>query len=464
MGFSSSFFLISPLPSHFQKFTFFRKIPLVSLKNSFHVLCCSSPGIPPFTQQDILNFIAESRGKTLPCVRTYENDLVRLSLVGDVAFDQAITAAAADGGKVAAEHLDSGVPAMVVETVFPGLSDPHATVSTRLFLPAREVKEKANKLKKSLSEDIFSETISRNILAMTFRQVVLQQLSNFELVLFPPGTERDMEDIESPREVPASFTLSSSSEEVISLIAEVVCISALQSTERHFLDNSLGRTSSNFFQWFKKHRRIVSKDSSIFIYQLFEDEIIGNGKSLLENFNSLKGTFRPKVKPKSHWWKPSAYFQLESIGGSEFASWLIEYIPAYRLEIDTNRLKNVKFEGWRKSAENLWEVLLTHSQMVRLVDALDMYFEDIYSIPTKELPCEVAANYVNLSTMKKGSSLLKILYATIASGIILLAICSLGQFSLRYQSKGNKSLRESCSLTSSEIKSETHQSSGTAEF
>lgn len=36
---------------------------------------------------------------------------------------------------------------------------------------------------------------------MTFRQVVLQQLSNFELVLFPPGTERDMEDIESPREV-----------------------------------------------------------------------------------------------------------------------------------------------------------------------------------------------------------------------------------------------------------------------
>lgn len=263
-------------------------------------------------------------------------------------------------------------------------------------MPAREVKEKANKLKKSLSEDIFSETISRNILAMTFRQVVLQQLSNFELVLFPPGTERDMEDIESPRE-------------------------------------------------------------------LFEDEIIGNGKSLLENFNSLKGTFWPKVKPKSHWWKPSAYFQLESIGGSEFASWLIEYIPAYRLEIDTNRLKNVKFEGWRKSAENLWEVLLTHSQMVRLVDALDMYFEDIYSIPTKELPCEVAANYVNLSTMKKGSSLLKILYATIASGIILLAICSLGQFSLRYQSKGNKSLRESCSLTSSEIKSETHQSSGTAE-
>lgn len=166
------------------------------------------------------------------------------------------------------------------------------------------------------------------------------------------------------KQVPASFTLSSSSEEVISLIAEVVCISALQSTERHFLDNSLGRTSSNFFQWFKKHRRIVSKDSSIFIYQLFEDEIIGNGKSLLENFNSLKGTFWPKVKPKSHWWKPSAYFQLESIGGSEFASWLIEYIPAYRLEIDTNRLKNVKFEGWRKSAENLWEVLLTHSQMV----------------------------------------------------------------------------------------------------
>lgn len=36
---------------------------------------------------------------------------------------------------------------------------------------------------------------------MTFRQVVLQQLWNFELVIFIPGSERNMEDLEKPREV-----------------------------------------------------------------------------------------------------------------------------------------------------------------------------------------------------------------------------------------------------------------------
>ena len=68
-------------------------------------------------------------------------------------------------------------------------------------MPARKVKEKARKLKKSISEDIFAGTSSKNILAMTFRQVVMQKLWNFELVLFRPGTERDMEDLENPREV-----------------------------------------------------------------------------------------------------------------------------------------------------------------------------------------------------------------------------------------------------------------------
>lgn len=91
---------------------------------------------------------------------------------------------------------------MVIETVFPGPTAKSATVSTRLFLPARKVKEKAQKLKKSFSEDIFAGTSAKNILAMTFRQVVMQKIWSFELVLFRPGTERDMEDLENPREVP----------------------------------------------------------------------------------------------------------------------------------------------------------------------------------------------------------------------------------------------------------------------
>lgn len=52
-----------------------------------------------------------------------------------------------------------------------------------------------------LTKDVFQDTPSKNILAMTFRQVVLEHLWSFELALFSPGTERDMDDLENARKV-----------------------------------------------------------------------------------------------------------------------------------------------------------------------------------------------------------------------------------------------------------------------
>lgn len=149
------------------------------------------------------------------------------------------------------------------------------------------------------------------------------------------------------------------------MLGEVVCISALQSTERHFLEGFLGKTSSNFFQWFRKSKRIASEDSSVVIYKVFEDEIVENAKSLLESFDSSKESFKDMdLKRKNYWWTQPVHSKLEKIGGHEFSAWTAEFIPAYRIEVDANKLKDVKFEGWRKSDENRWEVLLTHSQMV----------------------------------------------------------------------------------------------------
>lgn len=87
------------------------------------------------TEENILEAVADFDGaeqSAPPCVRTYENDLARLSLIGAVDFQQALTAAAADGGEAANEHIAAGMPAMVVETLFPGPCDEHSTVSTRL--------------------------------------------------------------------------------------------------------------------------------------------------------------------------------------------------------------------------------------------------------------------------------------------------------------------------------------------
>ncbi|KAH9748888.1 Deneddylase [Citrus sinensis] len=360
--------------------------PLTSSRNHFAALSCTSPKTTASlsSEQDVLQAVVESDGKTLPCVRTYENDLVRLSLFGAVGFDQALTAAAADGGQAANEHVVSGIPAMVVETVFPGPSGERATISTRL--------------------------------------------------------------------VPASFALTSSDERVISVLAEVVCLSALQSTESHFLDNSLRKTSSYFFRWFQKPKRITSKDSSVVVYKLFEDEIVENAKTLLETFNSTKESIKPvKMRSKHLWWTPSAHSKLEKIGGREFSIWTSENVPAYRLEIDVSRYNDVKLEGWRKSAENRWEILLTHSQMVGLADILDMYYEDIFSLPNKQLSCGVVTNYTNLPSKKRDSSFLKILSVTLASGIFLVAISALGQRSSPHLHKGEKFSGELRSLASSEI-------------
>ncbi|XAR59196.1 hypothetical protein NMG60_11014900 [Bertholletia excelsa] len=377
----------------------FPKLRLRNFGNSLPLVACSSRQSTLATEQDILEAVETSDGRSLPCVRTYENDLARLTVVGTVDFEQALTAAAADGGEAASEHICAGMPAMVVETVYPGLPDEHGTVSTRLFLPASKVKEKAKKLKTSLSEDIFSNTTSRNILAMTFRQVVLENLWNFELLLFRPGAERNMEELGNAREVPASFAISSSNEHIISLLGDVVCHTALESTERDFLHNSRGRPSNNYIHWLQKHKRIASRDSSIAVHKLFEDEIVANAKDLLETYISKKANYKPvRTNLKSSWWTLSAYSKMEMIGGAEFSTWISEYAPAYQLEIDTNKIHNVKLEGWKQSSKSRWEVLLTHSQMVGLANILDMYYEDLYTLPGKQLSCGVITKPTNFST------------------------------------------------------------------
>lgn len=110
------------------------KLPFPSLKSSAHTLSLTraSPNAQNDAVLEILSSFDGSDNKALPAVRTYENELTRLSLVGAVDFDQAVVAAAADGGEAAEEHVVSGSNAMVVETVFPGGGDEKSTVSTRL--------------------------------------------------------------------------------------------------------------------------------------------------------------------------------------------------------------------------------------------------------------------------------------------------------------------------------------------
>ncbi|CAI9090138.1 OLC1v1024841C1 [Oldenlandia corymbosa var. corymbosa] len=439
----------------------FPKLPsnsgkLFLLRQNYRLLCL--PSRPPtsmsFTADDhqqILEAVADSNEEVLPAVRTYEDSSARLTVVGAVEFQQALTAAAADGGRAADQHILAGLQAMVVETIFPGPPDENSTLSTRLFLPARKVKAKVKTLKGFMDDDLISSTTSENILAMTFRQVVLRQLWRFELLLFRPGTERNMNDLENPREVPAMFSMSSCDERVLAVLAEVICSSALEGIEGHFGVDSLKRKSNKFSEWFQKHKKIVSKDSSIIVHKLHEKEILSNVKNLLETYNAEKFESLRSTLNNS-WWKLPSYSQLEKIGGSEFTAWISEYIPLYRLQIDVNKFKDVKHTGGKFSATNMWEILLTHSQMVSLANILDMFYEDDFTLPAKELSSGAVMELSNISHSKSNRSFFKLLSATIAGGLFIVTLTIMSQLRLPSLPRWRKYFGADSPLQSSSVR------------
>ena len=124
------------------------------------------------------------------------------------------------------------------------------------------------------------------------------------------------------------------------------------------------KASGGLFNWFSKSKKIASKDFSVIIHR-FEDEIVENAKTLFDKFSMVRAKYKMTIeKPSKSAWTSLMLSKMEKIGGSEFSMWISEYVPAYRLQIDADRLTGLKFDGWKRSTGNFWEVFLTHSQMV----------------------------------------------------------------------------------------------------
>ncbi|URE49267.1 hypothetical protein MUK42_24422 [Musa troglodytarum] len=430
------------------------------------------------TDEELLRAITAPSGPDarLPAIRSYDADLASLTLIGAVGSEQAVTAAAADGGVAAEEHLSSGASTMVLETVFPGGADERSTVSTRLvrlnypdlglfcymFLPAKRVVEKAKKLRSSLTADILSanSNVTKNILAMTFRQVILQKVWSFKLSLFCPGTERKMEDLASPRETPADFTASSSDVKFLSALAEAVCSCILEGTERRHFGESDGSRLSYMFGWLHKPQGNCSADSSICVYKIAECEIVRNAMSQVDKFNLSNGKASYGQRKMQHpWWMAPNYIRLEKAGGPGLSSWTNEFVPAYRLQINTNTFKDAKLEGGHKMAEN--RCMRFNRLLVELANVLDMYYEDKYTLPDKQLFCSLITESSTIS-MKK-SSPLKMLFATLAGACIFVVISVLAQVCWPHI-KVKTSTETNNLISSREIDGFHFQSHGTAEI
>lgn len=165
-----------------------------------------------------------------------------------------------------------------------------------------------------------------------------------------------------------------------------------------------------------------STDSSVILYNLLDHHVLANAEILVEKFNLERSNYKLKeTKLKKSYWSSLTFSKLEKIGGPEFCSWISECVPSYILKVDASKFSNVKFDGWKKSEATEWEVFLTHSQLVSLAELLDMYYEDVFTLPSEGLSCSAVATPSNLA-LNKGSSMLKMFSIALAGGIFLLAI------------------------------------------
>ncbi|XP_062224358.1 uncharacterized protein LOC133922855 isoform X2 [Phragmites australis] len=384
----------------------------------------------------------DAAGGLTPISRCYEGRLARLQLSGAAWREQAVAAAAAaDGGAAAEAHLAAGADAMAIEVFLPGVDGGESSAaSTRVILQAKEVKDKASKIRKEFGSGFFSENEpdSESVLAMAFKQVVMQRLSNFRLEVFSPGSERDFQDLGKSRKVSLDFSISSSDEKLLSSLAEAIFSCVIEDTRKNYL-----RGTGSLFQ---KRQLNCSIDSSVCVHRIYEAEVVRNAKRCLESFSILKSHLEVH-QPKNGWWPPPNYESLVKIGGPEFVLWANEYIPAYKLQINAKAFENTNLEGRHELANNKWEVLLAHFQLVELGDVLDMYFEDQFTLPGKTFhPCW--SSYP--SKIKKNNGYLNNLFPFLAGGCVILLVGVLAQLCWPQSLRGKRLFTENSNVSSSQ--------------
>ncbi|KAM0838871.1 hypothetical protein ACQ4PT_060688 [Festuca glaucescens] len=383
--------------------------------------------------------------RVIPIARCYEAGLARLEVTGAARREQAVAAsAAADGGVAAEAHLGAGSEAMVMEAFLPG---PGGATSTRVILQAKEVQEKASKIKKDYGDDFFSENEpdSESILAMALKQVVMEKLANFRLEVFSPGSERDFEDWSKPRKVPVDFSISSSDGKLLSALAEAIFSCVIEDTEKNYLGGTGG-----LFQIRKPN---CSSDFTVCIHRIAEAEVANNARRCLERIDLAKSSHEVG-KPKNAWWPAPKYGSLEEIGGPDFVLWAHEFIPSYKLQINAAAFMNTELKGCHELANNRREVLVSHFQLAELGNVLDMYFEDQFTLPGKTFH-----SYWNAepSKIRKNNGYLNNLFAFLAGSSAILIVGVLAQL-FWPQSLKDKSLfmGSSCSSSSQRYCSDVH--------
>lgn len=147
----------------------------------------------------------------------------------------------------------------------------------------------------------------------------------------------------------ANFTVSSSDEMFLSHLSEAVCTIVMENTRSTYNKNSKVKNSSH--------------DISISIHNVAEKDLV----NYVMNQPEIRTLVVKGESLRSFLWESPSYKMLERICSRELVDRMHWFLPAYRLQVIFNAFKELKLEGWHEVAENRWEVLLTHFQMVHLL-------------------------------------------------------------------------------------------------
>lgn len=149
-------------------------------------------------------------------------------------------------------------------------------------------------------------------------------------------------------QVKADFTVSSSDEKFLSSLSEAVCSFVIENIRIHNKNSRVNNSSLDF---------------SISIHTVAEADMVNYVMNEPEILNSVaKGK-----SLRSCLWEPPSYRMLEKFCSRELVERMNWFLPAYRLRVTLNAFKELKLDGWHEVAENRWEVLLTHFQMVHML-------------------------------------------------------------------------------------------------
>ncbi|CAM6086765.1 unnamed protein product [Calypogeia fissa] len=372
-------------------------------------------------EQDNQKATALKDSTIYPIMRVYRIDLCTLEITGDAQAWQATEAMAADGGLTAAEELSKGRPLMTVETIIPGRSGDHSTVSTKLLAPTHTV----NRAAKTTWVQRNVSMSSGNALAKAFQRVVMQHLLSFDIHIRSPGTARDMAKLADEKEDAVMAGLESRDPKVLEGFAQVVssyCTANMKDTFDHRFSKR-SRRHKRFTFW-RKPEWFWASNKAIGIRPLSQSEIMEQAKRILDEKNALAEIRRTHQA----WWPtPSVSLPPDILPDHVPDSWIREFIPMHKVQIDTSKLKVIA-KGWQPTkTEQVIELCLTHSQLVDAADMLDLYYEDKYTTPAKALVSGVDLKVSHISQSKVAKTVWTLVLSCIAGGVLLVGLLAVAK-------------------------------------